>query len=159
MDRPYVAENDAERQRLKAFVARVSDAEMVRRVGQHWTVGIALAHIAFWDQHWLARFEEWERNGVVDTAWLARAAEWDRSGADFDGNFQKVNDAMLPWWSTMTPTRVRQDVIAAAEAIDHFLERLPEPLVQAVLSVRPRTLTRAIHRREILNEIEATLAR
>ena len=159
MDRPFIAENDASRQRLKAFVARVSDAEMGRRVGEHWTVSIALAHIAFWDEHWLARFEDWERNSAVDTAWLARAAEWDRSGADFDGNFKTVNDAMLPWWRVMTPTRAKRDVLAAAEEIDHFLERLPEDLVQAVLSVRPRTLTRATHRNEILKEIEVTPAR
>ena len=159
MDRPYVAENDTERERLKAFVGRLSDPEMARPLGQHWTVSVGIAHIAFWDQLWLTRFEEWERNGAVDTAWLAKFVEWDRTGADFDGNPTAVNDAMLPWWRSMTPARVRHDVVAAAEAIDHAVERLPESLVKAVLSVRPRTLTRAIHRREILNETERTLAK
>jgi uncharacterized damage-inducible protein DinB len=53
------------RQRLKALLTRISDTDMARRVGQHWTVSVALMHLAFWDRLWLAKFEEWERIGVV----------------------------------------------------------------------------------------------
>ena len=65
MSRSYVAENDAARARLKAFVRGVSDGTMARAIGHGWTVGAALAHLAFWDRLWLAKFDEFERTGAV----------------------------------------------------------------------------------------------
>ena len=49
-DRSFVEQNRASTNRIRALVARLSDDEMQRRVGQHWTVAIALAHLAFWDR-------------------------------------------------------------------------------------------------------------
>jgi hypothetical protein len=69
-----------------------------------------------------------------------------------------MNDGMLPWWQTIAPAQVRHEVIAAAEAADSKAERLPGALVEAILGVRPRTLVRAIHRRQHLDEIERGLA-
>ena len=65
MGRAHVAENDLERARLKAFVAGLSDDDAARPIGHGWTVGVALAHLAFWDRLWLAKFEEWERTSRV----------------------------------------------------------------------------------------------
>ena len=82
MDRSYVTENAAERARLNACVARLSHDEMARPISPTWTIGVALAHLAFVDRLWLAKFEEWERTGVVD---MPPA-----------GLFNGINDAMLP---------------------------------------------------------------
>ncbi len=147
MDRSFVAENDAGRQRLKALLTRISDTDMARRVGQHWTVSIALAHLAFWDRLWLAKFEEWARTGVFKMP-----------PADTEGNPAAMNDAMLAWWRSISPTQARHEVLAAAEAIDSAAARLPEPIVTAILAARPRTLIRGVHRREHLDEIEQALA-
>lgn len=147
MNRSYVAENQAGRQRLKALVARLSDADMARRLGQHWTVSVGLVHLAFWDRLWLAKFEEWERTGVVEMP-----------PVNTGGNPAAINDAMLSWWRTISPSQVRYEVIAAAEAVDSKAERLPQSIVEAILAVRPRTLIRGIHRREHLDEIERGLA-
>ncbi len=147
MDRSYVVENHAGRQRLKALVARLSDADMARRLGQHWTVSVGLVHLAFWDRLWLAKFEEWERTSVVKMP-----------PVDTDGNPAAINDAMLSWWRTISPSQARYEVIAAAEAVDSKVERLPQSIVEAILAVRPRTLIRGIHRREHLDEIERGLA-
>ena len=68
-----------------------------------------------------------------------------------------MNDGMLPWWQTIAPAQVRQEMIAAAELADGKAESLPDPLVEAILSVRPRTLVRAIHRCQHLDEIERSL--
>jgi hypothetical protein len=48
MDRAYVAENEAERARLQAVVARLTDADMACAVSEDWTVGVGLMHLAFW---------------------------------------------------------------------------------------------------------------
>lgn len=121
MDRSYVAENEAERARLKAFVGRLSDDAMARPVGAHWTVGVGLAHLAFWDRLWLAKFDEWDRTDVV----VVPQVETLVNG---------MNDGMLPWWRAIAPAQVWHEVIAAAEAADDKAQRLPVPLVEAVLA-------------------------
>ena len=144
MERSYVTENAAERARLKACVARLSHDEMTRPISPTWTIGVALAHLAFVDRLWLAKFEEWEQTGEVEMPPR--------------GLFNGINDAMLPWWRTMAPVHVKHEVTAAAEAVDRKAESLQETLVEAILAVRPQALMRAVHRRAHLDTIERTLA-
>ena len=145
MDRSCVTENAVEQARLKALVARLSDDEIAHAMSPTWTVGVALAHLAFVDRLWLAKFEEWERTGVVEMP----------PGGLFDHG---INEAMLPWWRTMAPAQVKHEVMAAAEAVDRKAESLPQMWVEAIIAVRPRALIRADHRRAHLNTIERTLA-
>lgn len=145
MDRSYVAENEAERARLKAVVARLTDADMARAMSEEWTVGVGLMHLAFWDGLSLSKFEEWERTGTVQIPPMREIV---------DG----INQAMLPWWRTIAPAQIRHAVVAAAEAVDRKAETLPTPIIEAILAVRPRSLTRASHRRQHLDQIERSLA-
>jgi hypothetical protein len=46
MDRSYVAENAAERARLKAVVDRLTDADMGRPMSDNWTIGVGLMPLA-----------------------------------------------------------------------------------------------------------------
>ena len=50
MDRPFVADNAQERERLISLVARLTDEELSLPLGNGWTIAVALAHLAFWDQ-------------------------------------------------------------------------------------------------------------
>ena len=50
LDRSFVERNRASTDRIRALAARLSDVEMQHPVGEHWTVAIALAHLAFWDR-------------------------------------------------------------------------------------------------------------
>jgi hypothetical protein len=145
MDQSYIAENNAERARLQALVARLTDADMARPMSEEWTVGIGLLHLAFWDRLSLSKFEEWERTGEVQIPPMRDMV---------DG----INNAMLPWWRTVAPAQVRHEVIAAAEAVDRKAETLPAPIIEAILAARPRSLTRAVHRRQHLDQIERALA-
>jgi hypothetical protein len=144
MERSYVAENEAERARLQAIVARLTDADMARAMSEDWTIGVGLMHLAFWDGLSLAKFEEWERTGEVQIPPMRDMV---------DG----INQAMLPWWRTVAPAQARHAVVAAAEAVDRKAETLPAPIIEAILAVRPRSLTRAIHRRQHLDQIERAL--
>ena len=65
VDRSYVAKNDAERARLKALVARASDADFGRPMPAGWTVAAMLGHLAVWDQRILALIEAWERGAAA----------------------------------------------------------------------------------------------
>jgi hypothetical protein len=69
-----------------------------------------------------------------------------------------VNRAMRPWWRTIAPAQIRHAVVVTAEAVDRTAETLPAPIVEAMLAVRPRSLARAIHRRQHLDPIERALA-
>lgn len=144
MNHSYVDENDASRLRIQRFVAGLSDDDLARPVGAHWTVATGLMHLAFWDRQWLAKLEEWERTGTVVVPPLAEI-------------INGINDGMLGWWRTIAPAQVRHEVIAAAEAMDAKVAGLPRQILDAVLAERPRTLVRAIHRSEHLAEIEAAL--
>jgi hypothetical protein len=139
-----MAANDAERARLNAVVARLTDADMARPMGEEWTIGVGLMHLAFWDGLSLSKFEEWERTGMVQTPPTREIV---------DG----INHAMLPWWRTIAPAQVRHAVVAAAEAVDRKVETLPGPLIEAIQAVRPRSLERASHRRQHLDQIERAL--
>jgi hypothetical protein len=70
-----------------------------------------------------------------------------------------INQAMLPWWRTIAPAQVKHAVVAAAEAVDRKAETLPAPIIEAILALRPRSLTRANHRRQHLDQIERALTR
>jgi hypothetical protein len=146
MDRTDIDQNDSERMRLKALVAGLTDAELDCPVSAQWTVGVTLMHLAFWDRLWLAKFEEWERTGTVQMPRIGEAVN-------------SINDGMLVWWQTIAPAQIRYESVAAAEAVDSKVANLPEPIVAAILAVRPRTLIRAIHRREHLDKVEQALLR
>ena len=145
MERSYVVENEAERARLKAIVDRLTDGDLARAMSEDWTVGVGLMHLAFWDGLSLSKFEEWERTGAVQIPPLQDMV---------DG----INHAMLPWWRTIAPAQIRHAVVAAAEVVDRKAETLPAPIIEAILAVRPRSLARATHRRQHLDQIERALA-
>jgi len=145
MDRSYVAENEAERARLKAVVDRLTDADLARPMSEDWTIGVGLMHLAFWDGLSLAKFEEWERTGDIQIPPMRDMV---------DG----INQAMLPWWRTIAPAQVRHAVVAAAEAVDRKAATLPAPIIEAILELRPQSLMSANHRRQHLDQIERALA-
>jgi hypothetical protein len=145
MDRSYVVDNETELARLKGLVARLTDADMARPMSDDWTIGVGLMHLAFWDGLSLSKFEEWERTGVVQIPPMGDMVD-------------QINQAMLPWWRTIAPAQIRHAVVAAAEAVDQKAQTLPAPIVEVIQSLRPRSLVRAVHRRQHLNQIERALA-
>jgi hypothetical protein len=143
MNKPYVEQNSASGARLRAIVERLTEQDWSRPLGHGgWTVKVALAHLAFWDRRNLATLMEWERNGVQVRP----------LGPD------SLNDDMLPHWLGMEPGEVAAEVLAAAEDIDAKIETLNTGLVEEILTKRARTLVRAIHRNEHLDEVERALA-
>ena len=84
MDRSYIAENEAERERLKGLLQRLSDEELSRPMPAGWTVAAVLAHMAFWDARALSLMDKWAR-GVVPSA-----ADYEPEDIDW------INDASKP---------------------------------------------------------------
>ncbi len=144
MDKPFVAENARERERLAALVERLTDEELRLPLEAGWTIAAALAHLAFWDQWSLVRLRRWKQSGVA------------ASSVDFDA----VNDTFLPFSLALEPRVAAKMAVSSAEAIDRELEEISDELVRAIESLGDRfRLYRAIHRKMHLDEIEAALRR
>ncbi len=140
-DRSFIELNRQSTERIRALAARLSDTEMQTRVGQHWTVGIVFAHLAFMDQRAL---------------WVLDATE--KAGKFVNPDFDIfVNDVMLPLMAAIPPRNAARLCIETAEAVDRRLETYPADLLEQVLAERKRYVFRAYHRNEHLDEAEAAL--
>jgi len=145
VDRSYVARNNAERARLEALVARLTDADLKRPLAAGWTVAGVLAHLAFWDQRAFILLDRWQREGVTPPPDDEASIDW-------------INDAAKPMFLALPPRRAAELAVAIAEATDRKVESLSDELVtRNAAADTPVTLTRANHRREHLDEIERGL--
>jgi hypothetical protein len=145
IDRGYVTKNDAERARLKALVARATDADLAKPMPAGWTVAGVLGHLAFWDQRILTLLEGWER-GVTPPLEQAHDVDW-------------INDAGKPLLLALPPRKAAEVALAIAEAVDRKVAALSDDLItRNVAAGSPLNLVRAEHRKEHLDEIERYLS-
>ncbi|HVO69564.1 MAG TPA: maleylpyruvate isomerase N-terminal domain-containing protein [Aggregatilineaceae bacterium] len=139
---PYAAQNAAQRERLRAVVARLSDADLARMVDAEWTVAQVLVHLAFWDRYREAAFVQWEGGGDIPTPVEAEA----------------LNTAIAVLSEAIPPRESGRLAVEAAEAIDRVLERLPADKVAAAEAAGlTLLLNRSQHRGNHLNQIERAL--
>ena len=140
-DRSYVKKNDAERERLRALVARASDTDLAKPLPAGWTVAGVLGHLAFWDQRILVLLDGWER-GVAPPLENAADVDW-------------INDAAKPLLLALPPRKAAETAVAIAEAVDKRVAALSDDFVaKNAAAGSPLNLLRAEHRKEHLDEIE-----
>jgi len=147
VDRSYIAENDTQRERLRALVRRLTDQELGRPMSAGWTIAGVLGHLAFWDQRLLVLLERWEREGpaAVPRALDHTAVDW-------------INDAAKPLLLALLTRRAADLAVSIAEAVDRKAKALPDEfVVRNAAAGSPVNLLRAQHRREHLDEIERAL--
>ena len=142
MEQEYVARNDRERDRLGRVVARLSDDDVARELDGGWTVGDALAHLAFYDRRAQVLLERFSRDGVA-------ASPYD---------YETINQALLPLTRRIPPRAIAEEVIAAAEAADAAAAALPQAMLAEVAARNEVRVDRSEHRRNHLDQIEAALA-
>jgi len=140
-DRSYVKKNDAERERLRALVARASDTDLTKPLPAGWTVAGVLGHLAFWDQRILVLLDGWDR-GVAPRLENAADVDW-------------INDAAKPLLLALAPRQAADLAVAIAEEVDRKVAALADDvLAQNAAAGSPLNPDRAVHRREHLREIE-----
>ena len=143
LDQSFVERNRASTNRIRALVERLTDEELQHPVGEHWTVAIALAHLAFWDRRVMYALDMTERDGKpffpeVDIF---------------------VNDLSLPLWAAIPPRQAARIALETAEALDKRLESFPPALLEEIYAHNQRWVVRALHRGDHLDEAEAALKR
>jgi hypothetical protein len=146
-DRSYVKSNDTERARLKALIAKWSDADLAHPMPAGWTVAGVLGHLAFWDQRILELLEPWERAGTAPPDIHESDVDW-------------VNDAAKPMLLAVPPRAAAELTIAIAEAVDRRVAAVSDDLISRNIAAgSPLNFDRGIHRREHLDEIEKVVKR
>lgn len=141
VDRSFVELNRASTEQIRALAARLSDEEMQTRVGEHWTVAIVFAHLAFLDRRALYVLDATERAGEV-------------VNPDFN---IFINDVALPLWAAIPPREAARICLETAETLDRRLETYPPHLLEMIRAEYKRYLFRVYHRTEHLDEAEAAL--
>lgn len=148
VDRTHVAGNDAERERLRALVARLSDEELRRPMPAGWTVAAVLAHIGFWDARAIFWLEKWRR-GVVPSA----------PDYETEEDVEWINDSAKPLCLALPPRVAAQLALRLAEQADGKVEALSDEMLAKVRAAGcPFNLSRADHRKEHLDDIEHALS-
>ncbi len=141
----YLEINRASRKELRDFIARLEDADFERSVGNGWTVGTMLCHMAFWDQVALARLKRWGATQFEPVQIR-------------DQHTDDIN-AAARFLSRVIPARqCAQLVIESAEAVDRELEQVNEDLAGRIAAAGlERILHRSMHRRDHLRTLEQAL--
>jgi hypothetical protein len=142
LDRSFVERNRASAERIRALAARLTDEEMQHPVGEHWTVAIALAHLAFWDRRVQYVLDMTERDGKLFIPEIDIF----------------VNDLSLPLWAAIPPREAARLAIETATALDRQLEGYSPALLEQIQTYNRRWVDRSLHRSEHLDEIDAALA-
>ena len=141
LDKSFIEQNRISRERMRILIEGLTDEEMRTKVGEHWTVSIVYAHIAWWDRRVMYVLDETEKNGKLFIPEIDIF----------------VNDLSLPLWAAVPPKEAVRIAMENAEAVDKRLEEYPEALLEEIQNYNKRWVIRALHRNEHLNEAEEAL--
>ena len=142
IDRTHEAENDAERARLGALIERSSDADLGRPMPGGWTVAALLAHAATWDARAIYFIDKWGPDGEPTT--------YEEEDTD------AVNESAKPLCLALAPREAADLALRIAVEADGKVKALSDAMLAKIAANGgpPFNLSRAIHRREHLDDIE-----
>ena len=134
--------HDAERERLRSLVARLTDEELGRPMPGDWTVAAVLAHVGFWDARAIFALGKWGRGTEPPPG-------------DYEpDDVSWINDSAKPLCLALPPRTAAQLALRLAEEADGKIRALSDELVEKVRVKGPFNISRAEHRREHLDDIE-----
>ena len=143
MDRSFIEQNRASTERIRKLESKLSDKELQHPVGEHWTIAITLAHLAFWDRRVMFILDKTEQDGKL-------------SAPEID---VVVNDISLLHWAAIPPREATRLAVEAAQTLDKRLEEYPQELLEQLYNHNKRWVIRTLHRDEHLNEVDEALKR
>jgi hypothetical protein len=141
LDPSYKDLNRASKERIRALAERLTDEEMQTKVGEHWTVGIIFAHLAWWDRRIMYVLDMTEKDSKLFIPEIDIF----------------VNDLSLPLWAAVPPREAARIAIETSETLDKRLEEYSPALLEEIYNYNKRWVIRALHRNEHLDEADAAL--
>ena len=141
LDPAYIEENRASTERIRELAGRLTDEEMQTKVGEDWTVAIALAHLAWWDRRVMYVLDMTARDGKLFVPEIDIF----------------VNDLSLPLWAVIPPRDAARICIETSQMLDKQLEEYSPALLEEIFNYNKRWVVRALHRNEHLDEVDTAL--
>jgi len=141
MDHSFIELNRVSRERMHILAERLTDEEMLTKVGEHWTVGIVYAHIAWWDRRVMYVLDMTEKDGKLFIPEIDIF----------------VNDLSLPLWAAVPPREAVRIALETASTLDKHLEEYSPVLLEEIYNYNKRWPIRALHRNEHLDEAIAAV--
>src|SRR5258708_17955740 len=139
-DRSHEAENDAERERLRALGARLGDDDLRRPMPGGWTIAANLADAGYWDARAISWLDGYAR-GIAPVPYE-------------EENVDAVNDAAKPLCLALPPRDAARLALRLAEEADRKALALSDELLAPIHRAQPGFhLPRAIHRKEHLYDV------
>jgi DinB superfamily len=145
VDRSHDAETDAERARLRRLIGGASDSQLGQAMTAGWTIAGLLAHLSYWDARAIYWLDKWAITGEP----TAHEPE----------NVEAVNDAAKPLCLALPPRLAAELSLRLADEADAKVRALSDAMLAKIATKGspPFNLSRAIHRKEHLDEIEPLL--
>jgi hypothetical protein len=141
LDPSYNERNRASTDRIRDMAARLTDEQLGTPVGEHWTVGIVFAHLAFWDRRVLYVLDKSLEDGKLFIPQIDIF----------------VNDLSLPLWAAIPGREAARIAIETAEELDYRLEVFPSALLEEINTYNRRWVDRSLHRGSHLDEADEAL--
>jgi hypothetical protein len=147
-DRSFIEANQAASAEMRALVSSFSDTDLGADLGEGWTVSMALAHLAFWDEWHVAR-------------WVHAAEKGKLAPPAADGEVtNRANEALVTTWRALPPRVALQLMLDAADAVDAYVADLSDDALDAAREKGgSRWFERAPHRRDHIDQIARALGR
>jgi hypothetical protein len=147
-DRSFIEANQAATADLRALVGTLSDADLTVDLGEGWTVSMALAHLAFWDEWHVAR-------------WVHAAEAGELAPPAADGEItNRANEALVTTWRALAPRSAVALMLDAADAVDAYTADLADEALEAAReNGGSRWFERHPHRRDHIDQISRALGR
>lgn len=142
-DPTLISENTASRERLRALLDRLTDAQYNIQLDTDWTIGTTLAHIAVFDRRAIEILDHWEKHGMAPSP----------NDPDI------INAALLPFFRELPPVAIKKFALEFADTLDAKLTTLSDKVIEQWVTVadHPFNLSRAKHRNEHFEQIERAL--
>jgi hypothetical protein len=128
-------------ERMRQIIHGLSEKGLSHTTGNHWTIAVTLAHLAFWDQRVIHVIETAKKNNELNAPL-------------FD---DQLNDILTPILGAIPPADSARMAIRTVETLDQLLEECPAGIIDQMMATNPRLVDRSLHRNDHLDEIESVM--
>ncbi len=147
-DRSHEARNASATAELRALGRSLSEADCATDLGEGWNVGMAFAHLAFWDAFHVVRWRAAAASGELAPAYIG------------DDVTHPINEALAATWRALPGRSAVAIALDAADVADNYINDLEDDAIDAA---RERDganwVERFPHREEHIEQVKRALGR
>jgi hypothetical protein len=127
--------------KMQKIGEKLTEADFRKKLHYGWTIPVAFAHLAFWDNRVIPLIELSKKDGTIMTS-------------NYD---DKLNDILLPFLEAIPPAKAIKMAVEIANRLDEMLESCSPEMINQIMTVNSRWVDRSLHRNDHLKDIESAL--